>query len=362
MHDVCRICNVNELLLWQKKNQTLLDLFKPGKVWDFRAMASSSWIRCVISSFFVYTTLPYHAEGFKKTTRCDGDSHCTGPDEKLYNLAPLQKEGEPRFREARKKGSDYYFAYNPCGSFKLGSTGDCSGDVAICMWTLTETYQNVGIHKTSMLTIFQGTNGSSTGFIEYRNERKSVNSASFRVITEDNGKSQRIFKLRHICACGDGCPLLSTKSTQSVKPSLALPIGITMAFVVLVPLVVIWIYCRRFIRHVGNNPQEQPLINNLGEGKRSFVSADKRKKNMNVEKTLSEPMTSGPSCDIAVSNKDLSGTLINRYQALACEEKETGVPRENVCEQSREPTNKLNPRYPKRRRNSGERLARGHRL
>ena len=92
-----------------------------------------------------------------------------------------------------------------------------------------------------------------------------------------------------------------------MKPLLALPIGITMAFVVLVPLVVIWIYCRRFIRHVGNNPQEQPLINNLGEGNGSFVSADKRKKNMNVERTLSEPMTSGASCDIVVSNKDLSG-------------------------------------------------------
>ncbi|XP_068754893.1 uncharacterized protein [Montipora capricornis] len=176
---------------------------------DFRAMAPSSWIRCVISSFFLYTTLPYHAEGFKKTTQCDGDWHCTGPDEKLYNLAPLQKEGEPRFPKARKKGSHYYFAYNPCGSFKLGSSGDCSGDVAICMWTLTETYQNVGIHKTSTFTIIQGTNGSSTGFIEYRNERtfnewtnivylvcdrnrKSANSASFRVITEDNGKSQRV--------------------------------------------------------------------------------------------------------------------------------------------------------------------------
>ncbi|XP_068752996.1 uncharacterized protein [Montipora capricornis] len=296
---------------------------------DFRAMAPSSWIRCVISSFFLYNTLPYHAEGFKKTTQCDGDWHCTGPDEKLYNLAPLQKEGEPRFPKARKKGSHYYFAYNPCGSFKLGSSGDCSGDVAICMWTLTETYQNVGIHKTSTFTIIQGTNGSSTGFIEYRNKRtfnewtnivylvcdrnrKSANSASFRVITEDNGKSQRIFKLRHNCACGDGCPPLNTGSPQPVKSaSLALPFGITMAFVVvLVPLVVIWIYCRRFIRHVDNNPQEQPLINNLEEGNGTLVSADKKKKNTNVERTLSEfnePMTSSASCDIAVSNKDLSG-------------------------------------------------------
>lgn len=240
-------------------------------------------------------------------------------DGMVYNLTPLQRtDGHPRFLKQSHKESPWKFSYNLCAPFKLGTYGRCFGDVAICMSTQSS-YQNVGRQTTAKFVIPKYGNKH----IEYTNNRRfpgwtdrvylicdrnktTVESASFKVISTNDGDNNRIFHLIHNCACPDGCPVntenpSTTSSTRTPVPSgpkvvekVVPPVVITAAFVI-VPLA-IWIYRRR------QRPND-PLPPDRGGRNYGSISNPigqvVKKKDTNLQKISSS------SCrDIRVADKD----------------------------------------------------------
>jgi len=248
---------------------------------------------------------------------------CTGHERKIYNLAPLGRiDGKPRFEVEARDG--YKFSFNPCWSFSLGSFGDCSDDVAVCMWT-PASYQNIG-NQSSFTCGFDEDN---TPQLEYHNhdkipgwsvvinlrcnpEKRSIESAEFTVKTDLS--NPRKLLVTHNCACPNGCPIHPATDTiaPSVTPSshgqddwkdIGVPVviaGGTLGLVILA-VVVIW----RLINRGDNQDNERRRL--IGEG-----GIDER-----INNQFNEPNEGGSSRDAAqpmstISNSCSDNTTFNK--------------------------------------------------
>ncbi|XP_068699069.1 uncharacterized protein [Montipora foliosa] len=198
-------------------------------------MASLSGIRWLLYSTFLFSFLecesangnhtkdqPFPFSNMSDVSLCA----CHDSQHRIYNLASLAKSGGPRFT-AKAKDS-YWYSYNPCKSFTLGTFGDCSGgDVAICRWTNDTSYTDIGSQRsekcghtsqrTMKLVYTKGSQWHSEVHLKCDPERKSIQSAEFTVITDVKAGAMK-FCLKHNCACPDGCPKDPTKRPSVTTP------------------------------------------------------------------------------------------------------------------------------------------------
>ncbi|XP_068754854.1 uncharacterized protein [Montipora capricornis] len=298
-------------------------------------MASLSGIKWLLYSTFLFSFLecesangnhtkdqPFPFSNMSDVSLCA----CHDRQHRIYNLASLAKSGGPRFTAKAK--DNYWHSYNPCKSFTLGTSGDCSGgDVAICRWTDNDTsYTDIGSQKsvrcghtsqgTMKLVYTRKSQWHSEVHLKCDPERKSIQSAEFTVITDLKAGAMK-FCLKHICACPDGCPKDPTKRPSVTTPRFPYekPLEISLVALGIVFFVMLAVLSIRFcIRRWGYNDDgndvRQPLLPGAQSAgdvtKNIFPKSDDGGRTKNLLNASQPLPVSAPNldCNITVSKKD----------------------------------------------------------
>ncbi|XP_068699087.1 uncharacterized protein [Montipora foliosa] len=195
-----------------------------GIRWLLYSTVLFSFLECESANGNHTTEQPFPFSNMSEVSLCA----CLDSQHRIYNLASLAKSGgSPRFTVKADDG--YWYSYNPCKSFTLGTFGDCSGgDVAICRWTNDTLYEDIGSQnsarcglasqRTMKLVYTKGSLWHSEVHLKCDPERKSIQSAEFTVITDLKAGAMK-FCLKHNCACPDGCPEDPTKRSSVTTPN-----------------------------------------------------------------------------------------------------------------------------------------------
>ncbi|XP_068699094.1 uncharacterized protein [Montipora foliosa] len=247
-------------------------------------MASLSVIRWLLCSTLLFSFLEFEpANGNHTTDQPFPFSNmsevslcaCLDSQHRIYNLASLAKSGgSPRFTVKAKDA--YWYSYNPCLSFALGTFGDCfGGDVAICRWTNDTSYTDIGSQKsvrcghtsqgTMKLVYTKGSQWHSEVHLKCDPERKGIQDAEFTVITDVKAGAMK-FCLKHNCACPDGCPEDPTKRSSVTTPSDAPSWKKTVISVVIAAGGILFVFIAiiaivRLVRRRNIQAEQRPLIN-----------------------------------------------------------------------------------------------------
>ncbi|XP_073254675.1 uncharacterized protein [Porites lutea] len=177
----------------------------------FRTMLPIKWIRCVLFPTLLFSSQQYpgaDASGNSTNYRC-----CCIYEGKVYNLAPLQKDG-PRFFEAVDT-LNWEYAYSPCRSFSKDEPCPV-GDVAVCRWDKSDpkgdheiigcqSKFSCGIDKPQLeYTAIKNPDWKAIIRLECNPSLDKPDDAKFEVL-QDNTTTY-VFSLSHKCACPNGCP------------------------------------------------------------------------------------------------------------------------------------------------------------
>ncbi|KAJ7394906.1 hypothetical protein OS493_000743 [Desmophyllum pertusum] len=258
------------------------------------------------------TMLSYSAKPIRDNCVCS-DKHG-----KIYNLLPIANNGTRRFK-VKHKG--YWFSYNPCISFKEGKGRGCQSDVAICWWAQNggpDTYKTIGkqskakchFNKTKKTLVYRSSaypHRKVKVQVKCDKNKTKKEDALFEIIPDED---DWVFRLTHLCGCGDGCPIDPVKPIDPAKRTgttpavpfdpmrIATPVASSVGTAVLI-LVVLWCLKRRNNDN-GNNEQQNLLGNGAGDQYENVIRPPVEESN---SERRSRPVPDGSSRDKADVNR-----------------------------------------------------------